>query len=267
MNLTHLNHFQNAISQTADDHTRNLLSWALILLGFASMIFAAVPELDLMVSRVFWEPAAGFVFTNEFLIGVRDFNRFLPWILIGSATALLIANPFLRQLKYRAAPHKLLFFLTFFAVGPGLSVHLIKMSVGRARPKALEEFGGKALFTPPWELTDHCVRHCSFISGEAASAFALLTLVVFINPRYWKLYLGAVGTVALAFSLNRVVFGAHFLSDVVIAWSVMFALAVLLWRMFSRNAPQIDAIFTRGSGLGQKPARHRLARTRADSDR
>lgn len=246
MSVTDLNHLQKAISKTVEDKACRLLPQALILLGFVSLFFAAMPELDLIVSRFFWNPAAGFgLKENSFLIAFRDGNRFLPWAVIGIATTLLIPNPFLRNLKYPPAPHKLLFVLTFFAAGPGLGVHLIKMLVGRARPQALEEFGGRAFFTPPWELTDQCVRNCSFISGEAASAFALLTLVVFIKPRYSTLYLGAVGIVAAAFSFNRVVFGAHFLSDVVIAWNVMFALAVLLWRSFSRNAPQIDALFVR----------------------
>jgi membrane-associated phospholipid phosphatase len=248
MNVTDLNHVQKAISKTVEDKACNLLSQALMLLGFVSLIFAAMPELDLIVSRFFWEPTAGFEFQeNSVLIAFRDANRFLPWVVIGIATVLLIPNPFLRKLKYPPAPHKLLFVLTFFAAGPGLGVHLIKMLVGRARPRALEEFGGNALFTPPWELTDQCVRNCSFISGEAASAFALLTLVVFINPKYSTLYLGAVGIVAAAFSFNRVMFGGHFLSDVIIAWNLMFVLALLLWRSFSRNAPQIDAMFTRDS--------------------
>ncbi|MFN7027186.1 MAG: phosphatase PAP2 family protein [Pseudorhizobium sp.] len=56
-------------------------------------------------------------------------------------------------------------------------------------------------------------------------------------------YLGTVGILAASFSLTRVLHGAHFLSDVVIAWNVMLVLAILLWRLFSRNAPQIDAIF------------------------
>lgn len=246
MKVTDLNHDQKANSQTVEDEACRLLPQALILLGFVSLIFTAMPELDLMVSRFFWEPTAGFDFKeNSVLIAFRDTNRFLPWVVIGIATTLLIPNPLLRNLKRPPAPHKLLFVLTFFAAGPGLGVHLIKMLVGRARPRALDEFGGNAFFTPPWQLTDQCVRNCSFISGEAASAFALLTLVVFINPRYSTLYLGAVGIVAASFSFNRVVFGGHFLSDVVIAWNVMFVLAVLLWRAFSRNASQIDAIFTR----------------------
>lgn len=246
MNATDLNHVQKAISKTVEEKASHLLPAALILLGLVSLIFAAMPELDLIVSRFFWNPAAGFAFTtNSLLIAFRDANRFLPWVVIGIVTTLLIPNPFLRNLKYPPAPHKLLFVLTFFAAGPGLGVHLIKMLVGRARPRALEEFGGTAFFTPPWQLTDQCVRNCSFISGEAASAFALLILVVFINPKYSTLYLAAAGIAAAAFSFNRVVFGAHFLSDVVIAWNVMFVLAALLWRPFSRSAPQIDALFAR----------------------
>jgi membrane-associated phospholipid phosphatase len=206
----------------------------------------AVPDLDLAVSRFFWEPGAGFGFKeNSTLIAFRDTNRFLPWVVIGIAVTLLIPIPFLRNLKYPPAPHKLLFVLTFFAAGPGLGVHLIKILVGRARPRALEEFGGTASFTPPWELADQCFRNCSFISGEAASAFALLTLVVFIKPKYSALYLVVVGIVAAAFSFNRVAFGGHFLSDVIISWNVMLVLALLLWRHFSRSAAQIDAMFTR----------------------
>ena len=203
MNVTDLNHVQKAISKTANDKTRHLLPQALILLGLVSLIFAAVPELDLIVSRLFWEPAAGFNFNEDsFLIAFRDTNRLLPWVVVGTAIALLIPTPLLRHLKYPPAPHKLLFVLTFLAAGPGLGVHLIKILVGRARPRALEEFGGSADFTPPWQLTDQCIRNCSFISGEAASAFALLTLVVFIRPKYSTLYLVIVGIVAAGFSLN-----------------------------------------------------------------
>jgi membrane-associated phospholipid phosphatase len=244
MSVTDLNPSQKAIAKTGNDKTPDFLPQALALLGFASLIFAAAPQLDLMVSRFFWEPAAGFAANdNSFLIAFRDTNRLLPWVVVGIALPLLIPSPFLRYLRYPPAPHKLLFILTFFAVGPGLGVHLLKILVGRARPRALEDFGGSAVFTPAWELTDQCVRNCSFISGEAASAFALLTLVVFIRPQYSKFFLCAVGIVAAGFSFNRVVFGAHFLSDVVIAWNLMFVLAVLLWRFFSQSAQQIDAVF------------------------
>lgn len=246
MSVTDLNPVQNANAKTGDDRTRTLLLQSLALLGFISLVFAALPELDLLVSRFFWEPATGFAFTdNSFLVAFRDTNRMLPWVIIGIAIPLLVPNPFLKYLRYPPAPHKLLFMLTFFAVGPGLGVHFLKILVGRARPRALEKFGGNLIFTPPWELTDQCARNCSFISGEAASAFALLTLVVFIRPNYRIAFLIVVGIIAAAFSFNRVVFGAHFLSDVVISWNLMLILAVVLWRSFSRNAAQIDVLFRR----------------------
>ncbi|MFN7101152.1 MAG: phosphatase PAP2 family protein [Pseudorhizobium sp.] len=244
MNVTHLNPSERALSGPATDETKALLLQAFILLGFVSIIFAAVPEVDLIVSRFFWNPVSGFELNNNSdLIAFRDVNRFLPWAVIGVAAVLLIPSPLLRSLKHPPAPHKLLFVITFFAAGPGLAVHLIKMLVGRARPRALQEFGGNAFFTPPWELSNQCVRNCSFISGESASAFALLTLVVFVKPKYSAVYLVAIGILAAGFSFARVLLGAHFLSDVVIAWNVMLIFAVLLWRAFLRNAPQIDAIF------------------------
>jgi membrane-associated phospholipid phosphatase len=249
MSVTDLSCTQKAIRKAAHDRRRHPLTLAVSSLGLVSLIFATVPKLDLVVARMFWDPVLGFQFTsNRFLVAFRDVNRLLPWAMVGTALALLVPSPLLRGLKIPPAPHKLLFVLTFIAAGPGLSVHLIKMLVGRARPRALEEFGGRAFFTPPWEITDQCVRNCSFISGEAASAFALLTLVVFIKPRHIKLYFASVGTMAAAVSLNRVALGAHFLSDVMIAWAVMSVLAVSLWRFFSANAPQIDAIFIRNPG-------------------
>lgn len=246
MQLSNTDNFEKPDSIEPVGKTSDFLAQALILLGFVSIVFSAAPELDLLTSRLFWHAENGFdAGKNPILIALRDINRYLPWILIGNAIALLIANYFLGSMRHLAQPHKLLFLITFFAVGPGLGVGAIKAIVGRARPRALEEFGGSAIFTPPWDLSDQCMRNCSFISGEASSAFALLTLVVFVKPEYAKIYIGVIGVLAAAFSFNRVVFGAHFLSDVVIAWSVMWILAVLLWRMFARNALQIDAIFSR----------------------
>ncbi|MBO3758327.1 phosphatase PAP2 family protein [Ciceribacter sp. L1K22] len=246
MQLAHLNNLQKTISQQPGDKTEDLLPYALISLGFVSIIFAALPELDLITSRFFWDAANGFEFESNYaLIALRDANRFMPWLVIGTAAAVLTAIMVTEQARRLASPHKLLFVITFFAVGPGLCVQGIKALVGRARPKVLEEFGGSAIFTPPWDISDQCMRNCSFISGEAASAFALLTLVIFIKPRYAKFYLSIVGLMAACISLNRVAFGAHFLSDVVIAWNVMWVVAVLLWRVFSRHAGMIDAVFYR----------------------
>ncbi|KQW69527.1 hypothetical protein ASD03_33935 [Ensifer sp. Root127] len=52
--------------------------------------------------------------------------------------------------------------------------------------------------------------------------------------------------VVLAFSLNRIAFGAHFLSDVVLAWSLMLWIMLWLWSAFAAHGTRIDAALTRG---------------------
>ncbi len=49
----------------------------------------------------------------------------------------------------------------------------------------------------------------------------------------------------LALSLNRIVFGAHFLSDVVLAWLLMLWLMTWLWSAFRDNGERIDAAVQR----------------------
>ena len=222
------------------------LQLALVGLGAVSIFFAAVPELDLIVSRLFWSPAEGFALSdNSLLLLLRDTGRLLPWLVISLVLILLIV-PRLYDLRPGVPPpHKLLFVLIFFALGPGLMTHAIKTLVGRARPRDIAEFGGMGAFTPPWDLSDQCLRNCSFISGESSSAFALLTLIVLLPRSYRRIYLSLMGLFAAAISFNRVVFGAHFFSDVVLAWNVMTVVALVLWRWTSVNSLYIDALFLR----------------------
>lgn len=233
-------------SPLAEGAKRDALQVSLVALGAVSILFAAVPELDLIVSRLFWSPAEGFALAdNSLLLLLRDTNRLLPWIVISLVLILLIA-PWLHDLKRSAPPpHKLLFVLIFFALGPGLTVHGIKTMVGRARPKDIEEFGGFSEFTPPWELSEQCLRNCSFISGESSSAFALLMLVVLLPKSYKRVYLVLMGGAAAAVSFNRVAFGAHFFSDVVLAWNVMTVVALVVGRWTSSNSLYIDRLFLR----------------------
>jgi membrane-associated PAP2 superfamily phosphatase len=246
MSETHLHRSEDALSRRVTDDNKGLLLQTFLLLSFVSIVFAAVPALDLIASRYFWDPSSGFALQNNgALIVFRDVIGFLPWVVIGLAAALFIPNSILGRFVQPPAPHKLLFVMAFIGAGPGLSVPLIKMLVARARPRDLIEFGGNALFTPPWQFTNQCTNDCSFISGESASAVALLTLVVLIRPKYSITYLMGINIMAVAISFASIATVAHFLSDVVIAWNVMLSIAVLLWGICSRNAQQIDAMVSR----------------------
>ncbi len=112
-----------------------------LLVAFAMMIvFTIRPDIDLEVSRQFW--ADGFTLgEDEFLIAVRDLNRMLPAVLLSGLAGMLFAMPFSRGLLRLFPPHKLLFIMVFFALGPGATVHALKNLFGRARPRHLAEFG------------------------------------------------------------------------------------------------------------------------------
>lgn len=206
----------------------------------------AFPGIDLAVSR--WAAAgdADFPLSRDYgLRLLRDFNRLIP-VLILPVVAVMLAVQMGRPRVWLPRPHKMLFFLTFYAVGPGLTIQFLKRLVGRARPHEIVEFGGALPFTPAWQVSGACARSCSFASGEAATAIALLALAFFL-PVQWRCKAClALIPVVLVFSLNRIAFGAHFLSDVVLAWLLMLWIMLWLWSVFAAHGARIDAALTRG---------------------
>lgn len=216
-----------------------------LLAALAMMVFFTIrPDIDLNVSRRFW--MEGFrLEEDEFLLSVRDFNRMLPPVLASGLVCMLFLMPFWSRLPQLFPPHKLLTLITFFILGPGALVHMLKDVFTRARPRHLLEFGGELSFTPVLSLDGGCLRNCSFPSGESAFAAALLALIILLPEK-----LRLIGTAILApfivvVSLNRVAMGAHFLSDVLIAWPLMVAVFLLLHWPFTRYGHAIDAAFSR----------------------
>jgi len=212
---------------------------AFLLLLFVSLVFLAFPQLDIAVSRLFYDPASGFLDRRfAFVEFVRDAGRLLEWAF---AMAVLLPLPLkvvLPQLRLPIRPRMTLFVLISFALGPGLIVNgILKDHWGRARPRQILDLGGDAAFTPVWWLSDQCQRNCSFVSGEGASAFWLMA-VVFLVPKEWK---WPVGIVTLAFaaivSLARIMAGGHFLSDVLIVWPLVLLVLLLCHRLFMRALP------------------------------
>ena len=117
-------------------------------------------------------------------------------------------------------------------------------------------FGGGSPYVPIWEITDFCSRNCSFVAGEASSAAWLVGLVVLL-PLRWRWPGAAVAAIyAALIGLNRIAFGGHFLSDVLLSFSLTFLVMALLYRLFVARppaglmAPALEAKLTRlGQGL------------------
>lgn len=219
----------------------DLLFWRLSTLlsglGFVALaVFVAVPDLDLWSAALFFDGAGFPLRSDPRLTALRLLYR-LAFV----AACLVVALTLLLRLVFPSdwqTPLRLwLFFCALLATGPGLVANaLFKEHWGRARPDALEVFGGDRPFTLPFALGDACATNCSFVSGEgaaaAALAFGLLSAFwpALCTPRARWLALAATGLWLAGAVWIRMGAGKHFLSDSVFAFVLMGIVTALLYR-------------------------------------
>lgn len=199
-----------------------------------SVFFYLAPGIDIAFTHLFHQPGPGFPAARAELL--QDFRNFGSNLAV--ALPLVLAVALALKLTFPSKPSLLpprlsLFFVTLFLSGPVLLVNgLLKPFWGRPRPVNVEEFGGIWPFLPAWMVGPDGLGNHSFSSGEAASAACLLPLILFL-PREWRWPVGALlGAFVAAVGLNRIAFGAHFLSDVVISVALMLVLAAVLHHLF-----------------------------------
>lgn len=207
----------------------------------AGVLFAILPGLDLAASRAFFDGSKHFV--GDRLAWVEVLRWGFVWLFWGCfALSIwgLTAAAINKRSWLRLAAPQWLFLLICLCVGPGLVANtLLKDQWGRARPREVIEFGGQRTFTPPLVPANQCARNCSFVSGEASSAFVPFYAAALAVPQ-WAAALIAAGTLAgLSAGAIRISQGAHFLSDIVFAGVFMALTAVLVHQiMFAWSWPR-----------------------------
>ncbi|KAB2863766.1 MAG: phosphatase PAP2 family protein [Bauldia sp.] len=211
----------------------------LLLLAAISLLFFAFPEVDLWFSGLFFAAGKGFVLARVEPLAIfrrsGDVVVTLVVVLLVAQFALKLARPDRPSL---VPPNAALFLLTTLAAGPGLLVNVVlKDNWGRPRPVMVEQFGGAEPYVEVWRITGHCLRNCSFVAGEASSAI-WLTALALVAPKGWRLPVAGT-TLAYAglLSLNRIAFGAHFLSDVLLSWVLTLLVIAVAWRFMIERPP------------------------------
>jgi lipid A 4'-phosphatase len=164
---------------------------------------------------------------------VQRFGLGYPWLILA-----VLAFAFLRwggefeRLRPHAAAMRANAFIPgfiFVAVfAAGLAVDVLKILVGRTRPKLLFADG-------IYDFTWFGLRadHWSFPSGHAATVAALMTALWCLWPRPLWLYVAGTALVAA----SRVITGQHFLSDVVAgaAIGVIVTRTIAVWMLRQRD--------------------------------
>ena len=111
----------------------------------------------------------------------------------------------------------------FFTVAiAGTSASLIKNTIGRARPKMLEQLGPHHFEFGAFEAI-----YATFPSGHSTTSGAICMAMAFLLPRLWPFWV----VLALLGGVSRVAVGAHYPSDVLagLAFGAGFVLLAARW--------------------------------------
>ena len=223
-------------ASSAAKSDRLIVAFSLALVA-SSMFFWIFPEVDLLVSRWFFSPDEGFVSSSD--PNLQWLRKSSPWALAAVIVFMLVRilrDAIAGALTWSRARRRI-WLLSGLALGPGLIVNgLLKEFWGRPRPVNLDVFGGDAVHQMVWVISDWCDGNCSFVSGEASSS-AWLVAAALVTPKQVRPYATAITLLyAMSLSLNRIAFGGHFLSDVVLAWLICGLVFAILYRLIFDTA-------------------------------
>ena len=211
--------------------------WSSIIVLLISLLFLAVPEIDLWVTGLFYSDQDGFwAKSTWFFYRLRKLGIFAPRLIIILMVLFFIARLFWPNLKKLFALSHMLYLMLVAIIGPGLLVNgLLKANWGRARPVQTDVFGGEWPFSQVWVIADNCQKNCSFVSGEGAMSFWMIGLVLLLPVGWRKPGFCIITCFALLVSLNRIAFGGHYLSDIALSWALTARVMALLWPLFQNN--------------------------------
>ena len=205
-----------------------------LVLAFAvatvvGLIFAAWPELDLEISRLFLDPGTKeFKLSHDPRLGhLRDIAMWIVGALAAPAVITLIAKLLLPQRRLAMSGRAAVFLLTTLALAPGLMANVIlKDHYGRPRPIDVRDLGGTEPFLPWWDPRGDCRKNCSFVAGEGSGAFWTLAPAALAPPPLRPFAYAAALGFGSAVGLLRIAFGGHFFTDVVFAGVFTF---LIIW--------------------------------------
>lgn len=231
---THASQIQRALDLGVQRSRHQALFWLLLMIAGFQAVFASMPWIDLWFSSLFWTADEGFTVAS--LSGFKLYREFAnqAYIALGLLALFgVLLGGTGRSLLH--IPQRVWFFVvTLYLIGPAILVNgILKAHWGRARPVDTLEFGGDLLFSPPFEIAAQCASNCSFVSGEAAgaTAFAISGFILtrFVKAAIWRNALfGLAFAISVSGAFLRIVFGRHFLSDVIFSVLFVSLVAVVL---------------------------------------
>lgn len=218
----------------------NPIAVTVLLVAAASAVFLAFPQVDLWFSELFYRARGGFWLRRNDALG---FFRATNDVLIGAAVVVLVASVAVKLARpgkpSPVPPNIVVFLVSTLLLGPLLLVNVILKGMwGRPRPVQVEVFGGETPYVEVWRITDWCDSNCSFVAGEASSAAWLVAVALTLPRSLRPVAVGVALAYALLISLNRIAFGGHFLSDVLLSFGLTALVILIVHRLVVERPPK-----------------------------
>jgi membrane-associated phospholipid phosphatase len=214
--------------------SRPFLYWPALLVGLATILISAVaiawPAIDQLISAQFYAGAGRFPARDVSALRALYFagNAATQLVIVGLLVLLigkLLGHPLVEAVSWRVW-----WFLSLsLAICPGLIINgVLKPLMHRPRPMQTDLFGGDEPFVRAWRFGETGLGNRSFPSAEAAAAMYLVAFALVV-PKTWRKRVATFALLwAFAISLNRVAFGAHYLSDILVAWGLTLIVILLI---------------------------------------
>ena len=215
-----------------------MLAGSLAAIALVLLVFVTWPSIDLTVAALFAQGGDRFVGQTPLGNALRDVFSVTPFVVLLAMIGLYGARRAGRWRGWAPNGAAVVMLVLSFALGPGVLVNLVlKDHSHRPRPVQVTAFGGTDAFRPVLRFDGACSRNCSFVSGEASSAFWTLAPAVLAPGPWAPAAVSAALVFGIATGLLRMAFGGHFLSDTILAGLLTWLVIVLCWRLVRRFGP------------------------------
>ena len=204
---------------------------ALAIAVVVGVVFGIYPDLDVRVARLFFRPDLQTPALLKAQAQMRQVVLFFINAMVAAAVLAFLLKLIMPHRRMLMPGRAVVFLIVTMALGPGLLVNVIaKDQWGRPRPFMVQPMGGSEPFFAWWDPRGTCPQNCSFVSGDVSSGFWVMAPAA-LTPTPWRpLAYGAAITLGSGLAVIRMMFGAHFFTDVVFAGVFTF---VIIWLAFN----------------------------------
>ena len=238
---------------------------ALAIAVVVGLPFAFNPSLDLDAASWFNRvDPVGHNFSLRFntaLQFLRDSGLYISYVFVAVPLVAIVVK-LIRPGRPMLIPGRaVVFLLATLIIGPGLVTNaLLKENWGRVRPIDVRQFSGDEDFRAWWDPRGSCDKNCSFVSGDGSMAFWTLAPAALAPPPLRAVAYVAALSLGAGVGLLRMIFGAHFFTDVVFAGVLTYLVIWLLyaliyrWRATRITDADVEGVFERLAGVGRRRA-------------